>query len=338
MDAVVPSARVLIPSRPDDLPELPDVRAVVREWSGETMGTRWSVKFVPTREIAMDVPFAIQQALDRIDAQMSTWRTSSELSVYNDAAAGLAFTLSSEFSIVLDAAWQLARDTDGAYDPTVGALVELWGFGPAARRARPPSSQAIEAARVRCGWRRLVFDVTDRRAVQPGGLRLDLSSIAKGYGVDRVCEVVRAAGIDHFLVEIGGELRGQGVKPDGTPWWVDIERTDDDATFAPLRIALHGLAIATSGDARRFFEAGGRRYSHTIDPRTGWPIADTVASVTVVHRECLHADALATAIAVMGVTDGLAYAEQRGIAARLVERRGVRAREHFTTAFAAMLE
>ncbi|HET8881742.1 MAG TPA: FAD:protein FMN transferase [Solimonas sp.] len=337
MNVAAPPARILVPPVLDDLPRLPDAHAAVREWSGETMGTRWSVKCAPTGDVAPTVPLAIQQALDRIVGQMSTWLPSSELSVYNDAAAGRAFTLSAGFATVLDVALQLARDTGGAYDPSVGALVDLWGFGPAPRRTMPPSSQAIAAASARCGWRRLDFDAAQGRITQPGGLRLDLSSIAKGYGVDRVCDVLRASGIDHFLVEIGGELRGHGVKPDGLPWWVDIERTADDAAFTPLRIALHGLAVATSGDARRFFDADGTRHSHTIDPRSGRPIDDAVASVTVLHRECLHADALATAIAVMGVADGLAFAERRGLAARLVERRGAQTREHFTTAFAAML-
>ncbi|HET8881620.1 MAG TPA: FAD:protein FMN transferase, partial [Solimonas sp.] len=204
MNVAAPPARVLVPPVLDDLPRLPDARAAVREWSGETMGTRWSVKFAPTGDVATTVPFAIQQALDRIVGQMSTWLPSSELSVYNDAAAGRAFTLSAGFVTVLDAALQLARDTGGAYDPSVGALVDLWGFGPAPRRTMPPSPQAITAALARCGWRRLDFDAAHRRITQPGGLRLDLSSIAKGYGVDRVCDVLRASGIDHFLVEIGG--------------------------------------------------------------------------------------------------------------------------------------
>jgi thiamine biosynthesis lipoprotein len=330
-------ARVLLPVQLTDLPPLPALDAEVVSLAGATMGTRWSVKCVAAVADSAALQSLIQAALDRIVEQMSTWLPSSDLCRFNGAPAGCECMMPADFSRVLGAALELARDTGGAYDPTAGALVDLWGFGPAPRRVSAPSAAAIRAALEFCGWRRLRFDAARARIIQPGGMHLDLSSIAKGHGVDRICELLRESGLVHFLVEVGGELRGQGCKPDGMPWWVDIER-GDDAAFAPLRVALHGLAIATSGDARRFFRADGRRYSHTIDPRTGWPIPEAVASVTVLHRECLQADALATAIAVLGVRAGMEFATHRDVAVRIVERTDAGAREWMTVAFAAMLE
>ncbi|WP_366515005.1 FAD:protein FMN transferase [Solimonas terrae] len=337
IDAGRPPARVLIPATLDAL-LLPAADAGLRQLFGTTMGTCWSARFVPGLIDDAALLMAIQAALDVVVEQMSTWLPSSAISRFNDAPAGSRHTLPAGFVHVLRAALALARDSGGAYDPAVGALVDLWGYGPAGARTTLPSAEAIAAARACCGWRRLSFD--DRRAslMQPGGLRLDLSSIAKGYAVDQVCEVLCAHGVEHFLVEIGGELRGLGCKPDGTPWWVDIERHDDDDHLAPLRVALHGLAVATSGDARRCFVADGRRCSHTLDPRSGWPIADTLASVTVLHPSCMLADGLATAIAVLGPSQGLEFAERRAIAARIVERADGVALERTTAAFRQMLE
>nr|WP_318781324.1 FAD:protein FMN transferase [Sphingomonas aliaeris] len=169
----------------------------------------------------------------------------------------------------------------------------------------------------------------DRPAVAAaGGLSLDLSGIAKGYAVDAVADLLAASGIAHALVEIGGELVGRGVRPDGQPWWVDLE-VPPGLTLAPFRVALHGLAVATSGDYRRG--------EHTIDPRTGYPVVDPVASVSVIHRSALAADAWATALTVLGVHEGIAMAEREGLAARLVTVRGGVAVEHITPALAEML-
>jgi thiamine biosynthesis lipoprotein len=215
----------------------------------------------------------------------------------------------------MQAALALASATRGAFDPSIAPLVDLWGFGPVpARGAGLPTDLEIAAARARVGWRRLGLDAATGRLTQPGGVALDLSGIAKGYAVDRVAHLLEAAGIVSWLVEIGGELRGQGVKPDDTPWWVAIEQVPG------LVVALHGLAVATSGDARRHFTQGGRIFGHTIDPRTGWPIADSLASVTVLHPRCMQADALATALAVLGPGAGMEHAARQGIAALFLLR------------------
>ena len=310
---------------------------------GATMGTTWSVKLVATRGLhPAEIRSGIEARLDRVVAQMSTWEPDSDLSRFNRAAAGRWHELRDECLTVLAHALEVAGDTGGAYDPTVGPLVDLWGFGPAPRRRTRPPADAIAAARARTGWERLTLDPRGRRVRQPGGVSVDLSSIAKGFAVDQVAAHLRRLGVTSYLVEIGGELRGHGAKPDGTPWWVALERPPVSPGrgigAGDLIVALHGLSVATSGDYRRFFEDGGRCYSHTIDPRTGCPVEHGLASVTVLHPECMIADALATALMVLGPAAGLAYARRRGLAALFVERgpRGVE--EHMTPGFAAMLE
>jgi thiamine biosynthesis lipoprotein len=194
----------------------------------------------------------------------------------------------------------------------------------------------------RVGWQRLQIDAGQRKALQPGGLYLDLSSIAKGYGVDCVAECVERAGVRHYLAEVGGELRGQGCKPDGSPWWVELEAVPDVSSQTRTWIAaLDGLSIATSGDYRRYFERDSRRYAHTLDPRNGRPVRNAPASVTVLHAECMQADALATALTVLGLQDGMAYAERHDIAALFVMRRrddATRTDEFASSAFLALLD
>jgi thiamine biosynthesis lipoprotein len=181
------------------------------------------------------------------------------------------------------------------------------------------------------------LDRAGRRLLQPGGAVLDLSSIAKGYAVDRLARCLERRGLHHYLVEVGGELRGAGVKPDGHPWWVEIEGVPD-AGGAQAIVALHGLSIATSGDYRQYFTQNRRRVSHTLDPRTGWPIAHDVASVTVLAPTCMAADALSTVLTVLGPVAGLAFAERRALAARFLVRRAGALEEIHTPAWKALLQ
>ncbi|WP_425478921.1 FAD:protein FMN transferase [Lysobacter antibioticus] len=299
------------------------------------MGTRWSVKLIARASALPMLERGIQARLDQVVAQMSTWEAGSDLSRYNRSAAGSVQTLPAEFAEVMAAALALADDSDGAYDPTVGPLVDLWGFGPAGARAYAPDARTIADAQTRVGWRRLRFDAAARTLEQPGGAYVDLSSIAKGYGVDRVADYLLEQGIADCLVEVGGELRGHGRKPDATPWRVAVERPGGSEDEAAAVIALDGLAIATSGDYRRFFDADGRRYSHTLDPRSGRPIAHALASVTVLHAQCMQADALATALTVLGAQAGMAYANRHGLAALFVLREGEGFVTRTTPAFVA---
>ena len=201
---------------------------------------------------------------------------------------------------------------------------------------------AVAALVESAGRRRLEFDRSGRRLYQPGGVLLDLSAVAKGYGVDRVAAWLEAQGVRHYLVEVGGELRGAGVKPDGQPWWVALEQPGGSeaagADDGGILLALHGLAVATSGDYRRSFERDSQRYSHTLDPRTGYPIRNGVVSVTVIHQRCMAADALSTALTVLGPEKGMCFAEAHCLAARFLVRDGERLVELASSGFLEMLE
>ncbi len=327
--------RVLVPLHvPDIAPLVPRVAQIV-SLEGETMGTTWSVK-AATATSNQHVRQVVESVLALVISQMSQWEPNSDISRFNRAATGTWQTLPDEFWSVLICAVDLAHETDGAYDPTIGALSDLWGFGASGRRADVPGQSDINAACQGSGWRRVISDGERRSVLQPGGVQLDLSSIAKGFAVDLVSETLSKRGITNHLVEIGGELRGSGVKPDGTPWWVALEGGDGapDDTI----VALHGLSVATSGDIRRHIKNGDRRLSHTIDPRTGWPVPDNIASVTVFGRSCMKADALATALTVLGPEQGYDFAVARGIAARFITREAVGLQEQMSPAFTAMLE
>ena len=305
-----------------------DPRAAVTDLGGETMGTRWTVRAVLPAGRAAAVERAIVDRLAGLVAEMSHWSRTSVLARFNRAAPGSWIMLPPDFAQVMAAGLAIAAQTDGAFDPAIGALVNLWGFGPTPVAA-PPDDAAIDAARTASDWRRLAFDPAARRLRQPGGLSLDLSGIAKGHAVDAVANLLQRLGVVHALVEIGGELVGRGVRPDGQPWWVDLE-TPPGTLLAPFRIALHGLAVATSGDAVRG--------AHTLDPRTGRPIANGVVSASVVHDTAVLADAWATALTVLGPDAGIAAATAAGIAARIVTVIDGAACEHLTPALAAMLD
>jgi thiamine biosynthesis lipoprotein len=187
-------------------------------------------------------------------------------------------------------------------------------------------------------WKLLEVRPEQRAVLQPGNVHLDLSSIAKGYGVDQVARYLRGLGIASFLVEVGGELRGLGTKEDGQPWWVELETKPMAlSTNTPTNmVALHDLSIATSGDYLRCFEYQGQQYSHTIDPRSGYPIMHGLASVTVLHAQCMVADALATAMSVMGLEEGLRYANQLDVAALFLQRTANGLEEHMSLHFKRM--
>jgi thiamine biosynthesis lipoprotein len=328
---------VLIPH--DVSPAVPPPGSRIHTFEGTSMGTTWSVRVAAVA--AGDLRPALQAELDAVVAQMSHWEPDSLLSRYNRAPAGTWVDLPEQFFDVIDYALWAYMASGGAYDPAAGALVDLWGFGAARRYDHAgfyaPDDAAIERALDQRAAARLSFDRDGRRLLQPGGVRLDLSSVAKGYAVDRLALCLAQRGFAHYLVEAGGELRGAGVKPDGQPWWVEIEGVPDSATPQAV-VALHGMAIATSGDYRQYFEHGARRVSHTLDARTGRPVANGVASVTVLAPACMEADALSTVLAVLGPDDGSAFAEQHALAARFLVRRGGTLEEIATPAWKALLQ
>ncbi len=282
---------------------------------GQTMGTTWSLRFDNPRMVPLEaVRGTVEGALARVIAQMSHWEADSDLSRYNRASAGSVHALAPEFARVMACALHWADASNGALDPTVEPLVGLWGFGPQGDAdARAPSPELLSATRGACGWRRLGFNAANATLQQPGGLTLDFSGVAKGFAVDHVVEALRALALESLLVEIGGELRGEGRRPDGRPWTVQLEGLQQAVT-------LEGLAVATSGDRWHLREHAGRRWSHTIDPRSGEPVDNALAAVTVLHPECMHADALATVLTVLGAAEGLAFADAMDIAALFIER------------------
>jgi thiamine biosynthesis lipoprotein len=333
---------VLLPIDVD--PDLPAPGSRLHAVHGASMGTDWSARLMLPPGLDHDLQGLLQQELDEIVAQMSHWDGGSLLSRYNQAPAGSWHALPPQFFAVMDYALNVFDETGGAYDPAAGALVNLWGFGPVKRYDQAgfyaPARDAVDAVLAQRRTRQPLLDREGRRLYQPGGAILDLSSVAKGYAVDCLARRLEALGLRHYLVEAGGELRGAGVKPDGQPWWVELEGVPDAAgSPAPQSVvALHGLAVATSGDYRRYFHHARRRASHTLDPRTGCPIDNGVASVTVLASTCMAADALSTALTVMGVEAGLPFAGQRGLAARFLVREDGGLREVLTPAWRALLQ
>lgn len=295
---------------------------MISTFSGEAMGTDWSLQAVAA---SPSIAAGVQAALDRVVTQMSQWEPESNLSRFNRAAPDVWRALPAELIHVVDAALAIRRASDGAFDPCLGALTDRWGFG-----ASGPVDRVPDAADD--GERWIDFDPDTRRIRRSAGAFLDLSGIAKGYAVDLAAEWLLANSVRHFLLEVGGELRGEGIRPDGQPWWVDVEMPPTSAVV-PYRIALHDLAAATSGNYRRGFTVDGRRYSHSFDPRTGRPIVHAVSSVTVLHRSCMMADGWATALTVLGPAAAIALADAQNLAACVIAGE----REYISRAWRAML-
>lgn len=289
---------------------------------GLTMGTSWRVKLnLPGNRDLHPLYAGVEQRLDTVVRQMSTWEADSDISRFNRAPSGTWQQLPDECFEVLECALAVARDSGGAYDPCIGLLVTLWGFGAHARSdacTRTPDASTLSAARALCGWQRLRIDPDRQRIGQPGGLQLDLSAIAKGYAVDRVAGFLREHGITGALVEVGGELYGFGGKPDGSPWRVLVESALEQADRTACIVDLDGTAIATSGDRWHRYEHAGAMHSHSIDPRTGTPVRHGLRAASVLSGSAMLADAWATAMTILGPTDGIALARQERLAVRMV--------------------
>ncbi len=306
---------------------------------GLTMGTSWQVQcYVNIRQTDESLQAGIQAQLDEVVAQMSPWEEDADITRFNRAPAHSWHVLPPEFFKVLQHSLFVAEQTGGAYDPNIGQLANLWGFGPAGKISIAPDEIAIQAALQSGNWQQIQIDKDHHSVRQNGHIQLDLCSTAKGFGVDQVGRYLQQMDIESYLVEVGGELRGLGCKPDGQPWWVTLEDIAEQVQETTHVVALHGLSIATSGDTNRYFMHEGKRYSHTIDPRTGYPVEHGVAAVTVLHAECMIADALATAMTVMGLEAGMQYAKQLHAAARFVVREENGFRTYMSPAFLAMMD
>jgi thiamine biosynthesis lipoprotein len=291
---------------------------------GQTMGTFYSVKVVAGYfQDVSKLQGKIESRLDEINRSMSTYIPDSEISRFNNwQSIDQPFPISADFLAVMQVAEKVYQFSQGAWDGTVDPLVTLWGFGRRSRGEAIPSADAIKAALDEVGLNRIRIDPRGFLTKRSPSVTLDLASIAKGYGVDALAELLRKAGFGNFLVEIGGEVYAAGVKKNGEPWRVGVNTPKKDAPPDQVYkvIPLTERALATSGDYRNFIEIDGKRYSHVIDPRTGYPVANGIVSVSVAAQNCTVADGLATALMVMGVEPGLALVNRLDdVAAMIVE-------------------
>jgi len=291
--------------------------------NGPTMGSRWSALFWAADDFdAAALGRSLQGAVDRVERQMSTWRPDSDLERLNAAPIGAWVEIPRELGIVLDAALEIGRLSDGAFDIGVGDLVRAWGFGGG---SRAPNVGQIASLAGRTSFeppKTLQLDLASGRARRLAPLRLDLSGIAKGFGVDELAREAQQSGLDSCLVGIDGEMRAMGLKPDGRPWAVAHEKPDRGERAILGVLELSGAAVATSGAYRHMVEVDGRRLSHTMDPRRGAPLENDLAAVTVLAETCMAADAWATALMVAGADHGLELAKRLGLAALLVRADG----------------
>lgn len=282
--------------------------------SGPTMGTSYNIKYIV--EEGQPSSDALQTEVDRlleqVNDQMSTYRKDSELSRFNQHQSTDSFEVSEQTATVVKEAIRLNQVTQGALDVTVGPLVNLWGFGPEARPEVVPTESELAERKANIGIHHLSVDGNKLSKDLPH-LYVDLSTIAKGWGVDVVADYLQSQGIENYMVEVGGEIRLNGLNRDNVPWRIAVEKPTVDERSVQEIIEPGDMAIATSGDYRNYFERDGIRYSHIIDPQTGRPIHNRVVSVTVLDKSCMTADGLATGLMVLGDKKGIEIAEKNQI-------------------------
>jgi len=310
---------------------------------GRTMGTTYNIKVVATEEQVIDLKLQqqIDAALKQVNQEMSTYIADSELSKFNQSTSAEAIEISAGLTRVIKESIRLGNLSGGKLDVTVGPLVNLWGFGPEQRPEKVPSDAILSATNERVGLQNLVLEGNLLSKKIPD-LYIDLSTIAKGYGVDIIAELIESNGLTHYLVEIGGEMRLRGFKHTGELWAIAIEKPILDQSG--VERAVHQViipkdnAVATSGDYRNYFEADGRRFSHIIDPSTGKPIDHNLVSVTVVHPSSMTADGLSTTLMVMGMEKGMAFASENNLAALFISKTENGFDERFTVKFKQYLK
>jgi thiamine biosynthesis lipoprotein len=303
----------------------PAARPVI-ELGGPTMGAAWSVKVVPASPDGMDGPEqarlqrSLQATLTQIERLMSTWDPLSELSRFNASTSLDPFPVAPETFDVFRWSATLQAETGGAMDPTVAPLIDAWGFG-ADRSVPPPDETTVERLRADVGMPLVELDPAGRwvRKRRPG-VRCSFSALAPGYAADQIASQLLGRGYRDFLVDVGGEFVARGRNAEGRIWQVAIERPQDAGRSIQRIVALDNRALSTSGDYRNFRIVGGRRVSHVLDPRTGRPVQHALASVTVLADEAVRADALSTALMVMGPDEAMAFAKSRTLAVLLVLR------------------
>lgn len=276
----------------------------------------------PPAELPDDWQLVLDAELRTVNDQMSTYLESSEISRFNRSESTDWFPVSQETADVVAAAQEISKETGGAFDVTVAPLVNAWSFGPGKRTQEPPTKETIADLRKKIGYEHLSVQMSPpalRKAIPE--LSVDLSAIAKGHGVDRLVLVLRELNVEHAFVDIGGEVRLLGDRID-RPWGVGIQVPDGTPNEVVTALPLSDAAIATSGDYRNYFDSDGERYSHTIDPRTGYPVKHDLASVSVIAESCMLADGWATAINVLGGDAGRVLAVKRKMDVMLIRRQG----------------
>ena len=289
----------------DALVPAPAVTPQVVTLQGSTMGTTYHVKVVAKdaaqSEEAVGLQTKIDAALELVNDQMSTYRPKSELSRFNALSSTEPFPVSAETARVTSRALEIGRLTQGAFDVTLGPLIALWGFDRGDKRQTPPSPEQIAETRKKVGLSRLHVEGSALRK-DDAGMYVNLSGIAKGWGVDRIHDILVESGFDDFMVEIGGEVRARGLHPRGAPWRIGINtpKSDADPEAILLAVPLKNTALATSGDYRNFFESDGRKYTHILSPDSGRPVDRELVSASILAADCTTADALATAAIVLG--------------------------------------
>lgn len=308
-------------------------------YSGLTEGTSFHIKVskLPESVISEQLKHQIMELLDEINGQMSTYLEDSELSSFNQNTSTDWVPVSAPLFIVLKEAQRISQLTNGAFDVTVGPLVNLWGFGPDPTKFAAPDDALIQERLNKIGYNYLSIKEEESLAVKKTmpDLYVDLSAIAKGYTVDQVGLLLEKNGITDYMVEIGGEIRVRGKNASSEPWHIAIEQPTSNERVIEKVVGITDIAMATSGDYRNFFEANGVRFSHAIDPRTGRPITHKLASITILSKTTMEADALATAIMVLGPDEGYKFAERHNIAAFFIIKKDSGFDEKSTRAFAS---
>ena len=317
---------------------------IVHRLQGWTMGSTWQVNAVgPASLDPYPLKAAIEAELATLDQQLSGYRDTADLSRFNRAPVGQWHALPPHLAAVLTFGQALHRESAGAFDLSVKPLVNLWGFGAAEPRATLPTDAEIQAARARLGSSQLALDADPATAQRPRGMRrsdvgIDVDAIAPGYAADIISALLQQRGLPAHMVDIGGELRVRGLRPDGTRWRIGVEHPVPERGRIQQVIHVTDTGVATSGDYRDFVEIAGRRYSHTIDPATGQPVNHALASVTVLARSGMQADGYATVLMVLGPERGMRWADARGIGVFMLLRDGRGGYvERYNAAFAPVL-
>ncbi|WP_299987634.1 FAD:protein FMN transferase [uncultured Ruegeria sp.] len=290
--------------------------------SGETMGTTFNITAIGDDLDEAALGQAVQETLAQVNAQMSNWDPNSEVSTFSASNSTDPMSVSAEFAFVIKAANEVHTKSDGTFDVTLGPLIELWGFGPRKPEDPVPADADIAAALGQVGQARLLTldDAAGTLAKSDAAVGINLSAIAKGYGIDAVAARLREAGIENYMVEIGGDLVAMGENDKGESWRIGVEKPEASAPAIQLIVPLVNLGMATSGDYKNFFEQDGLRYSHIIDPTTGRPITHATTSVTVLADSAMMADAWATAMLALGQEKGLELAEEHKLAVFFISR------------------